>query len=215
MAVPVIKSAAHIPGTSAMVAPPLTLDFLLSEATSYRSRQVIQIPQGGAGMWPGSFITAAGAPVNAAGGEATIAGITCYAYNPVDGAVNATCIVRDAEVIDAYLQYGTLDPVAVAAHLATLGIIVRPAVLRNVMPPSFAPDVPASGPPTSGIQAVVGQNSGDLQPLGEGAVEGGEEVTGESIRRGEDERRAEDQRRLDERRTGGQQPTDTPPRPTP
>ena len=192
---PVIKSAAHIPGTSAMVSGPLSLDFLLSEANSYRSRGVIQIPQGAGGLWVGSFISAAGALV-AAGGEATIAGITCYSYNPVDGPVNATCIVRDAEVIDAYLQYGTADPVAVAAQLATLGIIVRPAVLKNVQPPSFAPDVPPVGPPISGIHAVEGD---------------GEVITGEEIRRGEDERRAEDQRRTEELR----QPRTDPSRPTP
>jgi len=85
--------------------------------------------------------------------------------------------VRDAEVIDAYLQYGTLDPVAVAAQLATLGIIVRPAVLRNVMPPSFAPDVPPAGPPISGIQSVEGE------PPAEGEVQTGQGVAVEDQRR--------------------------------
>jgi hypothetical protein len=154
MAVPVIKSAAHIPGAAQMFQGPRTGDFLLSAAVSYRALDVIQIPQGAVGMWPGTFITAAGAPI-AAAGEATIAGILVYAVNPVDGPVNATVITRDAEVIDAYLMYGTLDPVAVNAQLATLGIIVRAAVLPNVRSGGFQPDFDTSAPPISGIQAPV------------------------------------------------------------
>lgn len=158
---PIIKSAAHIPAAGMMNSPPLTLDFVLSEATSYRSREVIQIPQGATGLWVGTFLDNTGAPAAAAG---SIAGITCYSYNPTDGPVNATCIVRDAEVIDAYLQYGALDPVAVNTHLATLGIIVRAAVLPNVMGATFAPDEPPTGPPVSGIQSVA---EGDLGEVSE------------------------------------------------
>jgi hypothetical protein len=53
MAAP-IKSAAHIPATSPMNSPPRTMDFLLSDSVSHRSFEVIQIPQGAAGLWTGT-----------------------------------------------------------------------------------------------------------------------------------------------------------------
>jgi Bacteriophage lambda head decoration protein D len=154
MAAP-IRSAAHIPAARQLNSGPATKDFIISDSGNL-SYDVIQLPQGAAGLWPGTFITAAGVPV-AAAGEATIAGITCYAYNVTDGPVNATVLTRDAEVVDAYLQYGALDVAAVNTRLAALGIIVRPGVLKNVQPASFAPDVPPSGPPSSGIQMVEGE----------------------------------------------------------
>jgi hypothetical protein len=147
MAAP-IKSAAHIPGVGQLDSPPRTGEFLLSDEGSF-SRDVIQIPQGAA-MWPGTIVDAAGAPV-AAGAEATAAGILLYAVNPTDGPVNATVVTRHAEVTDAYLQYGGADPVAINTALAAKGIIVRDAVLKNVMPAGFAPDEPPAGPPVSGI----------------------------------------------------------------
>jgi Bacteriophage lambda head decoration protein D len=106
MAAP-IKSAAHIPATSPMNSPPRTMDFLLSDSVSHRSFEVIQIPQGAAGLWTGTLVDAIGV---AAATPTVIAGILCYSTNPTDGPVNATVLVRDAEVIDAYLQYGALDP---------------------------------------------------------------------------------------------------------
>jgi hypothetical protein len=112
-----------------MNSPPRTMDFLLSDSVSHRSFEMIQIPQGAAGLWTGTLVDATGV---AAATPAVIAGILCYSTNPTDGPVNATVLVRDAEVIDAYLQYGALDPVACNAQLKTLGIIVRAAVLRNV-----------------------------------------------------------------------------------
>lgn len=152
MAAPIIKSAAHIPGAGKLDSPPRTLDFLLNEANGYRSRDVIQVPQAPPpGMWPGSFVDATGGPAATAG---AITGILAYATNPADGPYNQTVIARDAEVTDAYLHYGALDPVAVNARLATLGIIVRAGVFKNVTPPGFAPDQPPSGPPVSGIQSV-------------------------------------------------------------
>jgi hypothetical protein len=166
---PIIKSAADIPATNPMNSPPRSLDFVLSEAMSYRSRDVIQIPQGAAGLWAGSFVDATGAP---AATEAAIAGILCYSVNPTDGPVNATIIARDAEVTDAYLQYGALVPATVNTHLATLGIIVRSAVLRNVPPPGFAIDVPPSGPPVSGIQSAEGDTAKGRDTGGETRREG-------------------------------------------
>ena len=159
---PIIKSAAHIPGAGALYSPPMTFDFLLSEAVSYRSRAVLQVPQGTQGLYPGVFVDNTGAPAAAAAG---IYGIVGYATNPVDGPVNVTCIVRDAEVIDAYLMYGALDPVAVAAQLETRGIIVRAAVLPNTQATNFAPDLPPAGPPVSGIQSL------STEPPPEGSVE--------------------------------------------
>ena len=162
MAVPVIKSAAHIPGADQMFQGPRTLAFLNSEAVSYRSREVIQVPQGSVSLWPGSFVDATGAPAATAG---VIAGINCYAVNPNDGPVNVTCIVRDAEVTDAYLMYGALDPTAVNARLATLGIIVRQGVLPNTRPGGFQPDFDTSVPPQSGIAAPVMNEEGQpIQP---------------------------------------------------
>jgi hypothetical protein len=165
MAAP-IKSAAHIPATSPMNSPPRTADWLLSDSVSHRSFEVIQMPQGAAGVWTGSFVDNTGAP---AATPAAIHGILLYSTNPTDGPVNATVLVRDAEVIDAYLQYGAMDPVAVNTQLATLGIIVRAAVLPNVQGATFAPDVPPSGPPVSGIQST----DAPPPPDGEGAVQTG------------------------------------------
>jgi hypothetical protein len=147
---PIIKSAAHIPGASQMNQSPRTLDFLLSEAQGDRSRDVIQVT-GPTGLWPGSLVDATGV---AAATPAAIVGILAYATNPVDGPYNQTVIARDAEVIDAYLVYGALDPVATNAQLATLGIVVRAAVLPNTQPPSFAIDEPPTGPPVTGIQSA-------------------------------------------------------------
>ena len=166
MAAP-IKSAAHIPATSPMNSPPRTMDFLFSDSVSHRSFEVIQIPQGAAGLWTGTLVDATGV---AAATPAVIAGILCYSTNPTDGPVNATVLVRDAEVIDAYLQYGALDPVACNAQLKTLGIIVRAAVLPNVQGATFAPDVPPSGPPVSGIQSV--EDPAPPPPEGEGVQTG-------------------------------------------
>ena len=163
MAAPIIKSAAHIPGAGKLDSPPRTLDFLLNEANGERSRDVMQVPQAPPpGLWPGSFVDITGAPAATAG---AIVGILCYATNPADGPVNVTVIARDAEVTDAYLHYGALDPVAVNTQLATKGIIVRAGVFKNVTPPGFAPDQPPSGPPVSGIQSL------SPEPPPEGSVE--------------------------------------------
>jgi hypothetical protein len=148
----VIKSAAHIPGTGLMPQGPRTADFLISEAPSSQSREVVQVPQGAVPLFPGSFVQASGAPATT---TANITGIVLYATNPVDGPVNQVIIARNAEVRDAYLMYGALDPVATATRLATLGIIVRQAVLPNTRPGGFGMDVPPSGPPVSGIPTAT------------------------------------------------------------
>jgi hypothetical protein len=136
-----------------MNSPPRSVEFLLSEAEGYRSREVVQIPQGAVGLWPGTFVDAAGAPI-AAAGEANVAGILAYAVNPVDGPVNATVFVRDCEVTDAYLMYGALNVATINSTLAAKGVIVRAAVLKNVQSATFGVDVPPSGPPIAGIQSV-------------------------------------------------------------
>ena len=166
MAVP-IKSAAHIPATSPMNSPPRTLDFLLSEAVSNRSREVIQVPQGAVGLWTGSFVTAAGA----AGEHRRRRGHHPRHPRLLDepdrrarqcDRHRARC--RGDRRLPAVRR---CDPVAVATQLATVGIIVRPGVLKNVQGATFAPDVPPSGPPVSGIQSV------EPAPPPEGGVQTG------------------------------------------
>jgi hypothetical protein len=144
-------SAANV-GGDLMQEGPRDYGFLMSEATSYRTRDTITLVQSDVPWLPGDFVTAAGAKATAPG---SIAGINCRNMNTTVGARSATVITREAEVADAFLMYGEMDPAAVATALAVKQIIVRQAVLPNVMGGDFDPN--KSGPPQSGIKpATVG-----------------------------------------------------------
>lgn len=120
--------------------------FMMHPANSYRTYDEVTLAQSDRLWLPGDFITATG---TLATSPANIAGINCQFRNTQPGAQATNAVTRDCEVADAYLQYGEMDPAAVATRLATLGIIVRQAVLPNVRGGSFDPNAP--GPPVAGI----------------------------------------------------------------
>jgi Bacteriophage lambda head decoration protein D len=123
-------------------------DFLVSEANLYRSREVITIPEGETVLSPGALLTMAGVP----GAAGNVDAILMYPVDPRRGPVQATVIVRDAEVNDAYLIYGDLEREAVNTGLAEHGIIVRPGVLsQSIVTPAqpAAAEAEAQAPPRS------------------------------------------------------------------
>ena len=160
MAETVRKSAAYVgPPISEM---PAALGFLLSEANWQRSREKMTAPQGTV-LLPGDFVTETGTKATAAG---SVAAISAYAYDASQGPVDIAVIARDAEVTDAYLLYGEMDPAAVNTQLATLGIIVREGVLPNTQAAGFGtpgtmnPDSTETGIPSGNDTAPGGGNGG-------------------------------------------------------
>lgn len=144
-------SAADLDGAGLRGEGKRPFDFLVTEATLYRSRGVITIPQGTRLLVPGDFITAAGEPATA---PADIFGIVCYYVATEDGHRDAVIICRDAEVRDAFLMYRGMDAGEVAAQLETRGIIVRAAVLAQSMQMGFdTPGEPVQ--PISGTAAAI------------------------------------------------------------
>lgn len=106
-------------------------EFLLSEANSYRSRDVKTVTVSGATMWVSGTvlgkITATGKFVkyDEAGtddGRRVAAGVLWNELDPVAGDISATVIVRDAEVNEDKLT--GIDANGIADLLA-LGVIVR------------------------------------------------------------------------------------------
>lgn len=141
-------------------------DFLVSEANLYRSREVITIPQGPDPLLVGSLVTLAGAVATAGNADA----ILMYPVDPRSGPVRVTAVVRDAEVNDAYLVYGTLDQAAVNERLATHNIIVRPGVMaQSIITPATAEnlDSQATGP-TPAAENLDPQTTGPGSTAGPG-----------------------------------------------
>jgi hypothetical protein len=106
-------------------------EFLLSEANSFRSRDVKTVTVSGADKWLSGTvlgkITATGKFVEydeagADDGRRVAAGILWNELDPVAGDIEATVLVRDAEVIEAKLT--GIDANGVADLLA-LGIVCR------------------------------------------------------------------------------------------
>lgn len=149
MAVTPTKLSAAQVSDQLFTEPPRDFGFLLTEANLYRSRDTITLVQSDDLWQPGQFITAAGALATAPG---QIAGILGTGTNTRMGARAGVAIVRDAEVTDAYLHFGDMDPAAVATQLASLGIIMRQAVLPNVAAGSFDPN--QTGDIQSGIKPM-------------------------------------------------------------
>jgi hypothetical protein len=141
MATAPTKVSAADTGTELTTAPPRDWAFLLTEANLYRSRDTITLIQRPEPWWPGSFVKSDGT-VPATPDE--IHGIVCAGQSTRTGPRAATIISRDAEVTDAYLQYGLFNTAAlrkqVHDQLADLAIIVRQGVLPNVAPGSFDPN---------------------------------------------------------------------------
>jgi Bacteriophage lambda head decoration protein D len=104
-------------------------DFLISEANLYRSRDTLNVTRGALALEPGTLLTAAGGTPAGTGND--VGAILMQAVPAGAGAMRAVCIVRDAEVNDAYLKYGTLPTNAVNNALATARIFVRPGVLAQ------------------------------------------------------------------------------------
>jgi len=140
------KLSAAALGADLITEGPRDWCFMMHGANSYRWGDTITLVQRDEPWLPGMFLTAAGAEATSPG---TIAAINACNMNTRAGPRSAAVVSRDTEVADAYLQYKAMDPAAVATQLATKGIIVRQAILPNVQPGSFDPNV--SGPPSSGI----------------------------------------------------------------
>lgn len=111
-------------------------DFLLSEAPGYRSREAITAA---AGNYPvGSLFTLTGA-------VATAANADCISLYPISSAQTdrrIAVIARDAEVTDAYINYGALDQTATNTRLLTRNIVVRQGVLAQAQVAPSADEMP-------------------------------------------------------------------------
>jgi hypothetical protein len=157
MATAPTKVSAADTGTALTTAPPRDWEFLISRANGYRSMDTITLIQRPEPWLPGSFIKSDGT-VPASPDE--IHGIICAGQSTRTGPRAATIVSRDAEVNDAYLQYGLFNtaPLRKQVHdqLADLAIHVRQGVLPNVAPGSFDPNA-ALTPATivSGIPPTV------------------------------------------------------------
>jgi Bacteriophage lambda head decoration protein D len=105
-------------------------EFLLSEATGFRSREAVTVTVSGTTKWlSGTLlgkITASGKYIKylngASDGSQAVAAILWNELDPVAGDIKATVFVRDCEVIGAKLT-GSDAPGLV--DMAALGIIVR------------------------------------------------------------------------------------------
>jgi hypothetical protein len=105
-------------------------EFLLSEANSFRSREVVTVTVSGTTKWlSGQLlgrITATGRYIKylngASDGSQTVAAVLWNELDPVAGDIKATVFVRDCEVLGSKLT-GSDAPGLV--DLAALGIIVR------------------------------------------------------------------------------------------
>ena len=129
------------------------LEFIISEANSYRSREVALIgivvaPQPVIILPPGSLLQPA-VPATTPptwlpvlpGDEANVAAITCYGVDTRVDQQEVTVIARDAEVNAGYLRWtvdplavppaGDLDRAAAKAALLNLGIIVREGIFPS------------------------------------------------------------------------------------
>lgn len=116
---------------------PRTGQFLLSEASGTRSREIVTIVSGAGALEPGMVlgkITSSGkftpADVGATDGSETAAGVLYAAVDATAADVEAVAIVRDAEVKRHELLWHTsVDTAGEKAtkedELATIGIIVR------------------------------------------------------------------------------------------
>jgi len=161
MALPT-KLSAGATGADLTTSLPRDWQFLLSRANSYRSMDEITLVQRDAPWFAGTLITHDGFAVDGVSGPgdpavpavaADIVGILCHAISTKAGPRMATVVTRDAEVTDAMLLYGSLDPTAVRQELSRHAIIVRQAVLPNVATGSFNPTVP--GEVISGIPGTA------------------------------------------------------------
>ncbi len=105
-------------------------EFLLSEATGFRSRETVTVTVSGTTKWlSGTLlgkITASGKYIKytngASDGSQAVAAILWNELDPVAGDIKATVLARDCEVIGAKLT-GSDAPGLV--DMAALGIIVR------------------------------------------------------------------------------------------
>jgi Bacteriophage lambda head decoration protein D len=139
------------------------LEFILSEANSWRSRERALIAIGANILPPGTIIKAqlpvtdppTWSPV-APGEEAEAVAITLYGVDPRVDEQEVAVLARDAEVNEAYLRWtadpaaippaGDLDRTAVNVALGNVGIIVRPGIFPSsevvmgiTQPPSILP----------------------------------------------------------------------------
>jgi hypothetical protein len=150
---------------------PRALDFIVSEANGYRSREKVVLlqsptPDTAIILQPGTLLYAQGAelatpvltgyylPVTAAGIAGppsqinAISAILMYPTDTRDGDVEVAVIQRDAEVNDAYLLYG-LSLIGGAAFDPDEVIAARAALLNNriiVRPGVFAQSMVAPPP---------------------------------------------------------------------
>jgi hypothetical protein len=110
-------------------------DAVVSEANGYRSREVLNVTLAATPKEPGTLLTAEGDAPEAG----TVGAILIRSLPAGDGTARGLCLVRDAEVNDAYLLYGGLAAGEVNDALKALGIIVRPGVLaQSIVTPSSA-----------------------------------------------------------------------------
>jgi hypothetical protein len=139
---------------------PRALDFIVSEANGWRSREKVTLrlplaPATAIPLLPGTLLYAEGSelgtpvltgfylPVTLPGEIPFINSILMYPTDHRGGPVETASIMRDAEVNEAYLQYlfaitagAEFTPVQIAQANAALlnnGIIVRSAVLAQSM----------------------------------------------------------------------------------
>jgi len=126
-------------GSALVKEAPWNYCFMLHPANSYRAYDQITLVQSDRPWLPGDFITAAGALATSPG---SIIGINCLHMSTANGPKGTNAAVRDCEVGDPFLQYGTMDVAAVNTQLETRGIIVRQGVLANVAGGSFDPNAP-------------------------------------------------------------------------
>jgi hypothetical protein len=139
------------------------LEFILSEANSWRSRERALVAIGPLVLPPATILRAVlpattpptWAPV-LVGQEAEAVAITLYGVDPRIDEQEVAVLARDAEVNTAYLRWnvdpaavppaGELDKVAINVALGNVGIIVRDAifpksevVMSVTQPPTVLP----------------------------------------------------------------------------